>query len=325
MSQNNFLNKKSPAEKSYYQMRCDFYNKFQNKIRPKILPFEKERKIKNVLSDFLFTFFILFGIFLVVSTIYMFKDIDNCAIQIGFAVFVFAFVIKRWIKKEFESKVKNIIMPIVCTCFGELYWDFENYYGNEYLIKDSCVIPSYDNVHYDDVFIGNHKNVRFEIIEAKYTKTEGTGKNRRTVTVFSGAILKVDMNKRFEGHTIIRSDTLFHFSPHQNLNHTELEDVVFEKKFDVFTDDEIEARYLITPSFMERLTKLKTAFYADKISCAFYREHLFIALSSIKDLFALCHLNRPIDDFRQYNILLEEIISIIKLIEYFKLNEKIGL
>lgn len=138
-------------------------------------------------------------------------------------------------------------------------------------------------------------------------------------------MIKLDMNKSFTGNTVIRPDTLKHASPAANLKHTTLEDVVFEKKFDVFTDDEVEARYLITPSFMERLNNMKTAFSADRVSCAFYDKYLLVGLHTSKDLFSICSLKEPVNDGKQFFTMFEEILSIIKLIDHFKLNQKIGL
>ena len=104
-----------------------------------------------------------------------------------------------------------------------------------------------------------------------------------------------------------------------------MEDCVFEKRFDVFTDDEVEARYLITPSFMERLSNLKTAFSARKIYCSFYDKELLIGLYTEKDLFSIGSLRKPANDPKQFFTLFEQILSIIKLIDYFKLNQKTGL
>ena len=133
------------------------------------------------------------------------------------------------------------------------------------------------------------------------------------------------MNKNFTGHTVIKPNSLMHITPSKALRHTELEDIQFEKKFDVFTVDEVEARYLITPSFMERLNEMKVAFTTDKVSCAFYEKYLFVALSTSKDLFSICSLFKKIDDPKQFFTMFEEILSIIKLIDHFKLNQKIGL
>ena len=100
---------------------------------------------------------------------------------------------------------------------------------------------------------------------------------------------------------------------------------MFKKKFDVFTDDEVEARYLITPSFMERLNNMKTAFSADRVSCAFYDKYLLVGLHTSKDLFSIGSLKEPVNDGKQFFTMFEEILSIIKLIDHFKLNQKIGL
>lgn len=57
----------------------------------------------------------------------------------------------------------------------------------------------------------------------------------------------------------------------------------------------------------------------------FYQDSLLIALWSDKDLFAIGSLFKPVDDAKQYFTMYEEIVSIVKLIDYFKLNQKIGL
>ena len=93
----------------------------------------------------------------------------------------------------------------------------------------------------------------------------------------------------------------------------------------MFTNDEVDARYLITPSFMERLNDMKTAFNAKGVRCAFYQNFLLVALPSDKDLFSLCSLVTPIDDAKQYFQMYEEMVSIVKLIDHFKLDQKIGL
>ena len=76
---------------------------------------------------------------------------------------------------------------------------------------------------------------------------------------------------------------------------------------------------------MERLNNIKVAFKADKIGAVFYLNRLLIVIHTRKDLFSLCSLLKPVDDNRQFFQMYEEIISIIKLIDHFKLDQKIGL
>lgn len=48
-----------------------------------------------------------------------------------------------------------------------------------------------------------------------------------------------------------------------------LEDVSFERQFEVFSDNQIEARYLLTTAFMERMSEVKKAFQGKNIQFSF--------------------------------------------------------
>jgi len=106
------------------------------------------------------------------------------------------------------------------------------------------------------------------------------------------------------------------------LNKITLEDPIFNRKFDVYSSDEVEARYLVTPLFMELLNNLKTAFGTKKIKCSFLDNSLIIAISTKKDLFEMGDLFIPYDNPKCIVQFYRELSSIYKMIEYFKLNEK---
>ncbi len=332
-----------PQEKSYYQMRCEFYEKFKNEIAPKLMPFEKERQVQyNSMKQFLAPAFVMGAFMLWLNFIFL----------IVFILFIARIYTKT--SKAIELRIKTCVMPVVCSVYGDLKWKTGNpidpvlrgflpfaavalsqrkkitSYEQRQLIEasmpdnipgldDSYVIHPYKTSNFDDMFEGNYKGVRYKLYETS-SDTRGVKK-----PVFRGAILKIDINKNFKGHIIVCKDTLLHGSPKWDLRHTVLEDVEFEEKFDVFTDDEIEARYLLTTTFMQRLNNLKNVFAADKISCAFYNSELFIALFTKKDLFTITMLDKPVYDFTLYETLHNEIISIYKIIDHFKLNEKTGL
>ncbi len=306
-----------PQEKIYSQMQEEFSKRFYGKIVPYIQNFEQER-ISHLESAVGISAILIFIPVLIIFS--DFKNSSDSSIEIAVLSFSLAIFIYIIIKKDFERKIKSLIMHAVCKCFGDLKWSC-NSYNLSPMFSASELIDDYDRVEFDDIFSGKFKDVNYEIIESKFT----LGSNRDKSTVFDGVIIKLDMNKPFLGRTVIRPNSLLHSSPHPILKHTELEDIQFEKKFDVFTDDEVEARYLITPSFMERLNEMQVAFTADKVSCAFYKKYLFIALHTSKDLFSICSLFKKIDDPKQFFTMFEEILSIIKLIDHFKLNQKIGL
>lgn len=298
-------------------MRKEFQEVFFKKISPGLSKYESER-----LRQFGYTRAVkIAALIIILVLVFLTKQID-----IGLIVFIccIAGAVCFGLKKKFENEIKQKIMPYVCKCLGDLKWKYAQCSFEQLLCK-SGIIDRYNRVSYDDSFTGIYKDINYEICETSFYYTTGTGKNSSTRTVFKGVMIKLDMNKSFTGNTVIRPDTLKHASPAANLKHTTLEDVVFEKKFDVFTDDEVEARYLITPSFMERLNNMKTAFSADRVSCAFYDKYLLVGLHTSKDLFSICSLKEPVNDGKQFFTMFEEILSIIKLIDHFKLNQKIGL
>lgn len=311
----------------YRRMQDEFTKKFYREIAPKIKKFDNER-IKTLIKTFCFFIpMIILGIFLVIAPLFFTEkwnindpDVIKFLTGIGITFIISAFVLYFSRQKNFENKIKTHIMPTVCNSFPKLSW-VPGLYLDFTMLKNSFLLNNYDSFESDDIFKGQFKDVNFDIIESKFTS--GSGKNR--ATIFEGVIIKLDMNKNFTGNTVIRPNTLLHSSPSPILKHTELEDINFEKKFDVFTDDEVEARYLITPSFMERLNEMKVAFKADKVSCAFYNKYLFVALQTPEDLFSICSLFKKVDDPKQFFTMFEEILSIIKLIDHFKLDQKIGL
>lgn len=110
------------------------------------------------------------------------------------------------------------------------------------------------------------------------------------------------------------------------LDEVKLEDPVFSKKFNVYSSDQVEARYLVTTAFMERLLNIKTAFDTKHIKCAFFDENrLMISLPTNKNVFEIGSINTSLKNPKSINYLYNELVSILKLIEYFKLNEKTGL
>ncbi len=331
--------------KEYNQMKLNFAKNYKTTFLPVAQKYEKIRKI---LAG------IIIGGYLICALIFLYTtfrgithngnnqiirengkivrivgrgNVDFNASNSGpdIRIFLIPFIIQGIINIYANIKIKKEIMPEVCKCIGNLSWQ-HGHYENPHVMSLAKLIPeNWNRFNADDVIVGQHKDVRIDMVEAKYAREKGSGKNRSSYTYFKGAFIVLEMNKKFKGHTIIKPDKLIKTPPSPELKLTTLEDVTFEKKYDVFTDDEIEARYLITTSFMDRLNELKVAFSAKETYCAFYGGNLIIAFGGIKNLFTVFSLFKRADDSKQYTQMFEEFLSIIKIIDHFKLNEKIGL
>ena len=104
-----------------------------------------------------------------------------------------------------------------------------------------------------------------------------------------------------------------------------LEDPIFEKKFDVYSTDQIEARYLLTTSFMERLLELSSSYGDSDLQCSFYNDRLLLMIASRKNHFETGSIFQPADFTDDINIILRDMSTIFKIIDDLKLYQRSGL
>ena len=144
---------------------------------------------------------------------------------------------------------------------------------------------------------------------------------------FRGLVVEFDMNKNFKGHTIFHENSNtakkipINKTQYQKVN---LESVTFEEKYNVYSTDQIEARYLLTPSMMERIENLKFTFKAKYVRGSFKANKLTLAIHTGKDMLAMGSDYKD-SDSNTFQELYDEMISILKIVDVLKLNEHIGL
>ena len=100
---------------------------------------------------------------------------------------------------------------------------------------------------------------------------------------FSGSVLVCEFYKKFSGQTIVASRTL----NTKFLGEKEqMDDTLFNDEFRVFTDNKVEARYLLTPAFMKRLRELKIKYAAEMgVSAAFMDDKFYLFLNGAENKF----------------------------------------
>lgn len=222
---------------------------------------------------------------------------------------------KLFFKKKCMSKLLRV--------FGNIKW-----YNNCEVIKtvEICETGLFPPILYritDDEFVGEYQGVKFRMSETKFPINRFIG--------FTGIILAFEANKSFESHTIIVSKLAPDRHHSFKLEPVTLEDPKFCRDYNVYSSDQTEARYLITPSFMERFRKLKVAFKTTDIACAFLKNKVIFALDNeglsglSKNLFEIDAYSAFTDDREAINIFYNELTSVLDMAAYFKLDEKTGL
>lgn len=184
-------------------------------------------------------------------------------------------------------------------------------------------MPSWDRSDYEDHIIGNRNGIDFEFFEAhleeRRTTTDSKGRTQtRWVTVFRGQCIRFDFHKRFFGHTLVTRDAgFFNFMGKVTmgeLDRARLESPEFEKAFEVYTSDQVEARFLLTPDMMQRLINLEDVFHGRKLRCAFEGGEMFIAVEGA-DLFEPGSLFTPLDNPERTRELLNDFAALFHLID----------
>ncbi|WP_241091431.1 DUF3137 domain-containing protein [Campylobacter showae] len=155
------------------------------------------------------------------------------------------------------------------------------------------------NFYGEDQISGTYANVKFQLseaikIEKKYDSNGSKNPYLALLRVskviydeymdFNGTVLVCEFYKNFKGQTILADKKVLNtkISGEKEI----LDDTDFNKEFRVFTDDKIEARYLLSPAFMRRLHDVKIKFDgAVSLSAAFMDDKFYLFLNGAKDRF----------------------------------------
>ena len=199
--------------------------------------------------------------------------------------------------------------------------------------RDSCLFSQTpDRYKTEDLVHGkiDKTQIHFAEVHAEY-KTETQTKNGRKTQwhdIFKGIIFCADFNKNFNGLTIVRPKGFagaFGKWISQNVlgnkRIVELENVNFDKMFITESGDQVEARYILTPSLMEKLLELN-AYANSTISVSFVWSNVYIAFPLNHNYF-----EAPIFKSLLNADVLEKDLNILKLmchvVEELDLNTRI--
>lgn len=315
---------------------ADSQNKFQEhynkEILPLVLDFEKKR-IKALESFRLyFVLAIIISILILIishKTISYYNITNKQSLEgsfylvsiLIFSVFGFSFLTLI----NYNNAVKDLIFPKIFSFFGSNY-SYSRFAVVDYdKLYSTGIMPKYHYSHSEDLVKGIYKNVSIELYELILKYKE----RNKNIPQFEGLIIQLTMNKKFKGHTIIKNDrgALVNFlsATSSSLERVRLEDSRFEGEFDVFSTDQVEARYLLTPAFMERFRKLKAVSRSTQIEAAFLNNNLILKIALSYNRFEPSSILEPATFEEDIKIILDEMEVIFEIIDVLKLNEKTGL
>ena len=176
--------------------------------------------------------------------------------------FIGAFAGEVWaigtMDREYRQLFKTRVLPHLARQFGDL--TYRSASGHEVAsLREHGILPPFDRITVEDEITGTYHGMPVSIVEARLVRR--SGKKRRVV--FDGLLIDLTLPRSLTGLTVVTPDVGMLRSMTtpwgaDGLERVRLEDPTFEAKYEVYSTDQIEARALLTPLFMERFMALST-------------------------------------------------------------------
>lgn len=227
-------------------------------------------------------------------------------------------------KREVIEKIIHFISP-------ELSYQPTNFIGVDSFERSRLFLTSIDRYKGDDYVFGKIDKTQFWFseVKAEYRTTNSKGQTQWHI-LFKGLFFIADFNKHFEGTTVVLPNRLGNSVIAKALQKAnlarreklvQLEDPGFNRHFVVYGDDQVESRYVLSTSLMQRLMDFRKK-SGKPIYVSFVNSFLYLAIGYTKDLFEPS-LFRSLTKFETVKPYFEEIRLATGIVEDLNLNTRI--
>jgi hypothetical protein len=204
--------------------------------------------------------------------------------------------------------------------------------------------PDPDRYRGEDYIEGviDKTDIRLSELHTEYRQVTYDSKGRRNehwVTIFRGLFISADFHKHFHGITLVLPDTeqswlgglgqwlqsLSAKLGNQPGELVKMEDPEFERLFKVFSTDQIEARYILTPNMIRRIVEFRKK-TDSPIRLSFIASRVFVAIPTHHNHFEPPSLFAPADKLLDPSTLaqyFEELKFALAVVDELNLNTRI--
>jgi len=293
---------------------------------------------KRIVKRFLIMLFLIFIPLVAVSLLLQFyMQINNialigCIVAVVVAILIyFLWVRDKLFYNDFKSQVINRIVYFISP---ELQYNAKDSVNVSEFVTSRLFMHSVDRFKGDDLVFGKIEKTafRFSEIKAEYKTTTVDSKgNRKTQwhTLFKGLFFIADFNKEFTGSTVVLPNELGKgltflkklMSIDRREKLVQLEDVNFTKEFNVYGDDQIQSRYILSTSLMERILQYRIK-SKNHIYLSFVDSKMYLGIAYSKDLFEPSYLKSMVN-FDLVKTYFEDMILAVSIVEDLNLNLRI--
>lgn len=310
----------------------DYYYKI---LHTDLLELERDRKkLKSKVSTALFAIALL--TLILAGSLYRFSDyhVNMGVVSVIFVAFALSSYLYRRMVKDYVNEFKfRIMAPLIKAVDENLHYSATEYIP-QYLFSYSGLFKQQiDRFSGNDLVRGNVDGIslQFSYLHAEH-ESQNTKGQSHWETVFQGLFIVADFNKHFKATTLVLpdraqksfGDLIGGWLQSQNRTYGELirmDDPEFEKYFVVYGSDQVEARYLLTPSMMKRILDLRHR-CKKELYLSFKSEQIYIAIAYRKDLFEPS-LFGSLLDYKQAIEYIKTLHLAVGIVQELQLNQKL--
>ena len=308
-------------------MSFDTY--YRQEIVPELTQLEQLRKAELKRVRFMWSSTV---ISLVLAFALMTPPLVILFLLISLLLYFFFFGFNRR-RVDFKTEYKKVVMGKIAQFISPELAFTPNLFITEARYNASHIFLADPDIYSgEDLVSGKIGNTQIEFCELHTKDRTQDSKGRTTyTTIFKGVFFIADFNKNFNGQTYILSDFSERFmgvfgkwlqkANFMRPDVVHLEDPEFEKYFAVYGSDQVEARYLLSPSFMERLLAFRKKTDA-KLQCAFVDNHFYVAVPMTKNMFEPS-LRKSVMNAEAVQGFYEDLLFCISIVQDLDLNTRI--
>ncbi len=264
---------------------------------------------------------------------------DNQGFSDFFAFALFAYVaigglLYKFLTKDYTDEFKiKVIKPLISAIDNQLNYSSSMYVPQRTFERSELFTATVDRLSGNDHVKGliDGTKIEFSDLHAEQRHKNSKGKESWS-TIFRGLFIVAEFNKNFIGKTVILPDSAQNtfgdliggWLQSKNMGRDELvkmDNNEFEKEFVVYSTDQIEARYILSHSLMQRLLSFQKK-SKHPVYISFIGDSIHMAIYYDKDLFepSIFH------SLLKYKIAMEYVSTLhlaIGIVDELKLNKKL--
>lgn len=226
----------------------------------------------------------------------------------------------------FRTEAKTIILNQVLAA----YFDDLTYSPNQGLsqtvLRNTELYDMGNEFSANDLIIGKYQGIEFATSDVHLVQVTQNDKTTTRTTLFKGQWYIFDFFKNFNGYIQIRDKErrllkrnykpVAFFSVHPKTNRIIMDHPDFNRVFDVYTSDDTEAFYILTPHFMDALLRLNDIANCEVI-VGFVDNRIHILINNYKNAFEInvfqTFTREKYQYFQAESEVIIELINVLKL------------